>query len=70
MIQWHPETDYLGNHRLSSKSFRSVSGWSPKITLGEGIEMSFESILKSEGYNPLIYLEEAKRKNIDLTKFY
>jgi dTDP-glucose 4,6-dehydratase len=70
VIQWHPKTDYLGNHRLSSKSFRSVSGWSPKLTLGEGIEMAFESILKSEGYNPLEYLEEAKRRNIDLTKFY
>jgi nucleoside-diphosphate-sugar epimerase len=70
VIQWHPKTDYLGNHRLSSKSFRGISGWSPSITLGEGIEMSFESILKAEGYNPLEYLEYAKNKNIDLTKFY
>jgi dTDP-glucose 4,6-dehydratase len=70
VIQWHPKTDYLGNHRLSSKSFRNVSGWAPCISLGEGIEMTFESILKAEGYNPLKYLEEAKRRNIDLTEFY
>lgn len=70
VIQWHPKTDYLGNHRLSSKSFRNVSGWEPCISLGEGIEMTFESILKAEGYNPLKYLEEAKRRNIDLTEFY
>ena len=70
VIQWHTKTDYLGNHRLSSKSFRSISGWSPCISLGEGIEMTFESILKAEGYNPLRYLEEAKRRNIDLTEYY
>jgi nucleoside-diphosphate-sugar epimerase len=70
VIQWHPKTDYLGNHRLSSKSFRNVSGWAPCISLSEGIEMTFESILKAEGYNPLKYLEEAKRRNIDLTEFY
>jgi len=70
VIQWHPKTDYLGNHRLSSKNFRSISGWTPNISLGEGIKMTFESILKAEGYNPLKYLEEAKRKNIDLTEYY
>jgi len=32
--------------------------------------MSFNSIMKSEGYNPLKYLEEAKERNIDLTEFY
>tara|TARA_A100001011_G_scaffold388601_1_gene468561 strand:- start:51 stop:1016 length:966 start_codon:yes stop_codon:yes gene_type:complete len=70
VVQWHTKTDYLGNHRLSSKSFRSVAGWSPCISLSEGIKMTFESILQSEGYNPLRYLEEAKRRNIDLTEFY
>jgi nucleoside-diphosphate-sugar epimerase len=70
VVRWHPKTDYLGNHRLSSSKFRNISGWSPKIDLAEGIKMSFESIMKSKGYNPLRYLEEAKAKNIDLTKFY
>ena len=70
VVRWHPKTDYLGNHRLSSSKFRNISGWSPKIDLAEGIRMSFESIMKSKGYNPLRYLEEAKERNIDLTKFY
>ena len=70
VVRWHPKTDYLGNHRLSSSKFRNISGWSPKIDLETGIRMSFESIVKSNGYNPLRYLEEAKERNIDLTKFY
>jgi nucleoside-diphosphate-sugar epimerase len=70
VVRWHPKTDYLGNHRLSSSKFRDLSGWSPKIDLETGIRMSFESIMKSKGYNPLKYLEEAKERNIDLTKFY
>ena len=70
VIRWHPQTDYLGNHMLTSWKFRNVSGWSPKIDLETGIRMSFESIMKSEGYNPLKYLEQAKQKNIDLTQYY
>ena len=70
VIRWHPSTDYLGNHMLTSWKFRNVSGWSPKIDMSLGIKMSFESIMKAKGYNPLRYLEEAKERNIDLTKFY
>jgi len=70
VIRWHPATDYLGNHMLTSWKFRNVSGWSPKIDMELGIKMSFESIMKSKGYNPLRYLEEAKERNIDLTEFY
>ena len=70
VIRWHPSTDYLGNHMLTSWKFRNVSGWSPKIDMSLGIRMSFESIMKAKGYNPLRYLEEAKERNIDLTKFY
>ena len=70
VIRWHPNTDYLGNHMLTSRKFRNVSGWSPKISMETGIRMSFESIIKSKGYNPLKYLEEAKERNIDLTEFY
>jgi len=70
VIRWHPKTDYLGNHMLTSWKFRNVSGWSPKINMETGIRMSFESIMKAEGYNPLKYLEQAKKKNVDLTEFY
>tara|TARA_A100001515_G_scaffold144752_1_gene149890 strand:+ start:3156 stop:4133 length:978 start_codon:yes stop_codon:yes gene_type:complete len=70
VIRWHSKTDYLGNHMLSSWKFRNVSGWSPKIDLQTGIRMSFESITKTDNYNPLRYLEEAKGKNIDLTQYY
>ena len=70
VVTWHPETDYLGNHMLSSWKFRTRSGWLPKIDLATGIAMSFESIVKSKGYNPLRYLEEAKQRNVDLTKYY
>ena len=69
-IQWHPQTDYLGNHMLSSKKFRDTSGWQPKITLEEGIQMSLDSIIKSKGYNPLKYLQQAKRHDVDLTQYY
>ena len=69
-LMWHPKTDYLGNHRLSSQKFRKVSGWSPKITLDEGIERSINEIKNSINYDPLAHLDEAKEKNIDLTKFY
>ena len=70
VVKWHPETDYLGNHRLSCDKFSYASGWRPKINLELGIHMSYASILKSKGYNPLTYLEEAKNKNIDLTQYY
>ena len=70
VVKWHPNTDYLGNHMLSSWKFRNVSGWSPKIDIATGIRMSFDSIMISEGYNPLKYLEQAKERNIDLTEYY
>jgi len=70
-VQWHPQTDYLGNHRLSSKKFRVNFGWVPKYTLLEGIEDAWRSIRQvSPDYNPLKHLEEARRRNIDLTQFY
>ena len=47
VVKWHPETDYLGNRRLSSDKFSHISGWRPKINLALGIHMSYESILKS-----------------------
>jgi len=67
IIKWHPETDYLGNHRLSNKKFIDYMGSSSSRTLKEGIEQSWSSIKNaSEQYNPLRYLNEAKEKDIDL----
>ena len=71
IINWHPETDYLGNHMLSSEKFRKASGWSPKISLKQGIHRVYDSITKNkEGYNPLKHLNRAKEEGIDLTEFY
>jgi dTDP-glucose 4,6-dehydratase len=71
IVQWHPETDYLGNHRLLSKRFRDATGWEPKYTLLKGIQESWESILQNDGsYDPLIHLDEADRRGLDLTQFY
>jgi nucleoside-diphosphate-sugar epimerase len=70
LIKWHPETDYMGNHILNSRKVRDITGWYPRVTLEEGIRLSYQSILQSQDYNPLIYLEEAKSKKIDLTQFF
>jgi len=76
LIDWKPETDYLGNHRLSTAKFRTDTEWMPKITLEDGLRRSYSSIIKNFkdpekiAYNPLVYLDEAKNKGVDLTKFY
>ena len=71
VIKWHPHTDYLGNHRLLSKKFREATGWEPKYTLLRGIQESWESILEDRSdYNPLVYLDEADKRGLDLTQFY
>ncbi len=70
IIQWHPKTDYLGNHKLSSEKLNSITGWKPNITLRTGIQMSYDSIINSKGYNPLVHLEEAEDRDIDLTEFF
>ena len=71
IIKWYPETDYLGNHMLSAEKFRKASGWMPKISLSEGIRRVYHSISKDDGsYDPLIHLNAAKKKGVDLTDFY
>lgn len=71
IIKWHPETDYLGNHMLSSEKFRKASSWSPRISLRQGIELVYRSITKcNDDYNPLVHLDRAKKEGIDLTDFY
>lgn len=71
-ILWRPETDYLGNHMLSSHKFRTLFGWAPRFSLEEGIEAAMSSIVNSSdtSYNPLKHLQEAENKSIDLTQFY
>jgi hypothetical protein len=70
-IRWHPQTDYLGNHRLSNEKFQNLIGFSKTRCLKEGIRQSWNEINSNKsGFNPLKYLEEAKEKDIDLTKFF
>ena len=71
ILNWHPETDYLGNHVLSSSKFRKRTGWSPKFTFDKGLVKSWRSILSSrDNYNPLVHLEEAQEKGVDLNQFF
>ena len=71
MINWHPETDYLGNHILSSEKFRKKTGWTPKYTFDRGLIKSWRSILSAgDNYNPLLHLEEAQKKGIYLNQFF
>ena len=70
VIKWHPQTDYLGNHKLSSNKLKAVTNWKPQISLRAGIKMSFESIINSKDYNPLAHLEEAEDRDINLTEYF
>lgn len=71
VLEWHPETDYLGNHRLTSEKFRKSTGWSPILTLEQGVKKSVSEIMNDETlFNPLTHLDEAKNRKIDLTDFY
>ena len=71
VIKWHPETDYLGNHRLSNKKFVDFMKYSKAKTLKGGIKQSWESIKDSgEKYNPLKYLNQADKEGVDLKQFF
>jgi nucleoside-diphosphate-sugar epimerase len=71
IIKWYPETDYLGNHILTENKFDYFFDCRRKISLVEGIKMSWESIISAEeNYNPLKYLEQAKKENKDLLKYF
>ena len=72
VIQWHPQTDYLGNHRLSNEKLVDTLGFSRTRDLKEGIRQSWQSIKDSNiyFYNPLKYLNQAKDQNIDLKQFF
>lgn len=70
IVNWHPNVDYLGNHRLSSAKVSWELGWKPELNLEQGIIRTRDWILQSLGYDPLQYLEDAKRSNTDLTQFF
>jgi len=71
VIKWHPETDYLGNHRLSNKKFVDCMKHSQSRGLKEGIKQSWESIKNAcDSYNPLVHLNHAKSQNIDLKQIF
>ena len=71
VIKWHPETDYLGNHRLTNKKFVDFMKYSQSRTLKEGIRQSWDSIKgASDNYNPLVHLSQAKDQDIDLKQFF
>ena len=70
-LNWHPKTDYLGNHILDNFKIKRDTDWTPKIDLDLGIKMSIDSIMSNNGeYNPLKYLQEAKNAKVDLTKYF
>ena len=70
-IKWHPETDYLGNHRLSNQKFIEFMGFAKTRMLKAGIRQSWHSIQNaSEGYNPLKHLNEAKENNVNLKDYF
>ncbi|MBT6325385.1 MAG: NAD(P)-dependent oxidoreductase [Bdellovibrionales bacterium] len=71
IIKWHPETDYLGNHRLSNQKFLDFMKTSATKTLKEGIKESWNTIKNDKSnYNPLKYLDQAKENKVDLKKFF
>ena len=71
IVKWYPETDYLGNHRLSDDKFVSSFSVQNRKSLVEGITESWDSIKNSHSdFNPLKHLQEAKLREVDLTNFF
>lgn len=68
-LNWHTDTDYLGNHRLSSSKVRTCTDWSPNIDLRLGIETIWKNI-KDLQHNPLQHLDEARQKGVDLLSHF
>ena len=72
VFAWRPRTDYLGNHRLSSRKIRERTNWQPKYTLRQGIQDVWNDIQLSSSkfYNPLEHLENAAAKGFDLESHF
>ena len=47
-VRWHPRVDYLGNHMLSAAKVRALVGWSPRLTLEDGVRETMRSIEASK----------------------
>lgn len=76
-IQWVPETDYLGNHRVNSSKFKIITSpegrWEPKISLKEGVALALDDIYHSQkivDYNPFKYLDNIEKNNINIETHY
>jgi nucleoside-diphosphate-sugar epimerase len=69
-VKWYPTTDYLGNHRLSSRKIREKLGWKPRLDLSQGIRETLSWIQSASDYNPLKYLDEAAGKKVDLLQHF
>jgi len=75
-IQWVPETDYLGNHRVNSSKFKIITSrvgrWSPQISLKDGIRRTIDDIHHhtSLDYNPFKHLDSIERNNINIETHY
>lgn len=73
ILEWKPETDYLGNHLLSNEKFVSRIGFTNDIVdIHLGSKFVWDNINSYAGneYDPLKYLTEAKSKNINLTEYF
>jgi nucleoside-diphosphate-sugar epimerase len=69
-LKWHPNTDYLGNHRLSSMKVRSMVDWTPKFgSLQTGIVHIWSGV-KEMRHNPLVHLDTAKQRGLDLLSHF
>lgn len=83
-IKWVPETDYLGNHRVSHIKFKIATRnkWKPQIGLEEGINMVCEDmerifskyLYKDRNYrypyDPFKYLDKIEDQDIDIETHY
>jgi hypothetical protein len=69
-----PETDYLGNHRVSSLKFKNVTDgeWYSKIDLPEGIKMVRWSYGNHTDvkYDPFKHLDKIENSNINIETHY
>jgi nucleoside-diphosphate-sugar epimerase len=72
IIRWHPETDYLGNHRLTSRKLQSRCNWEPKYSLYTGLTSVWHEVNDKldNSYNPLEYLESAKENDFDILSHF
>lgn len=73
-IQWIPETDYLGNHRVDNAKFKHATRgcWEPKISLATGVKMVRESYGNHTDvkYDPFKHLDNIEKNDINIETHY